>query len=133
MATIKFGGIEQYQKQLAQLGAGAEGICKYAVYEAAGIVADAIKANTPEDTGDLKNSLALTHFKNDNGFIYTKVIFDGYDRKGVPNALKANAIESGTSRMPKRPFIRPAVNSVKKAAEFAIEMNLNKKLEEIMK
>lgn len=133
MAKIEFKGIDDYSKQLAQLGANAEGVCKYAVYEAAGIVADAIKENTPEDTGNLKNSIALTHFRNENGFIYTKVIFDGYDRKGTPNALKANAIESGTSRLPKKPFIRPAVNRVKKAAEFSIETALNRKLEEYMK
>jgi len=46
----------------------------------------------------------------------TKIGFDGYDRKGVPNALKARAMESGTSTQPKRPFVRPAVNRVKKKA-----------------
>lgn len=133
MAKIEFKGIEEYSKKLAQLGAAAEGVCKYAVYDAAGMVIEAIKDNTPEDTGDMKNSLKLSNFRNDNGYIYTKVFFDGYDRKGVPNALKANAIESGTSRMPKHPFVRPAVNRVKKAAEFSIETALNKKLEELMK
>lgn len=132
MAKIEFKGMDEYAKKLAQLGAGAEGVCKYAVYDAAGIVIDAIKENTPVDTGDLRNSIKLTHFKNDNGYIYTKVIFDGYDRKGTPNALKANAIESGTSRMQKHPFIRPAVNRSKKAAEFSIEVALNRKLDEIM-
>ena len=133
MAKIEFKGIQEYADKLAKLGASAEGLCKYAVYDAAGMVADAIKENTPSKTGDLKDSIALTHFRNDGGFIYTKVVFDGYDRKGVPNALKANVIESGSSTHPKKPFIRPAVNRVKKAAEFSIETALNRKLEELMK
>lgn len=134
MAKIDFGtGLEDYMKQLRECGASIVGVCKYALYDAAGMVADAIKANTPEDAGDLRDSLAIEHFKNDDGYIYTTIGFEGYDRKGVPNSLKARAIESGTSRMLKRPFIRPAVNSVKMAAELSIEMNFDRKLKEIMK
>ena len=132
MATIKFDGIEEYARQLSDLGAAAEGICKYAIYDAAGMVADAIKANTPEDTGDLKNSLVLRPMQNRDGFIFTKVVFDGYDSKGVPNAVKANVLESGSSTRQKHPFIRPAVNRVKQAAQFSIETALNKKIEEHM-
>lgn len=136
MAKIEFKGTDEYIKKLTELGAHIQGIIKYASYDAAGIVADAIKENTPvgeKDGGDLRDSIALTKYRTENGFTYTKVVFDGYDRKGVPNALKANALESGTSRMPKRQFIRPAVNSVKRAAEFSIETALNKRLEELMK
>lgn len=133
MAKIDFGnGLETYMTQLRDLGANIEGVCKFAVYDAAGIVADAIKAATPEDTGDLKDSLALVPFRNDNGYVYTAVEFAGYDRKGVANSLKARAYESGTSTQPKRPFIRPAVNSVKLAAELSIELNLNKKISQYM-
>jgi HK97 gp10 family phage protein len=85
------------------------------------------------DGGDLKNSTYLKTFVNKNGYVYTQVGWDGYDRNGVPNALKANALESGTSKMPKRPFVRPAVNKVKRAAEFAIEQALDQKINEIMK
>lgn len=134
MASIDFKGITAYEKQLAQLGAHAEGVCKYAAYEGAAIVADAVKANTPVgETGGLRDSIALTHFRNENGFVYTKVTFNGYDEKGVPNALKANVFESGSSKMKKRQFIRPAVDRVKKAAEFAIETALDRKLKEYMK
>lgn len=133
MAKIEFEGIKEYEDKLYELGAKAQGICKYAIYEAAGMVADAIRENTPANTGDLENSIALTHFRNDNGFIYTKVVFDGYDRKGVPNQLKANVLESGRSNKHKHPFIRPALNRVKSAAQFSIETALNRKLEEIMK
>lgn len=135
MAKIEFKGIAEYEHQLRELGAGAEGVCKYAIYEAAGIVADAIRANTPEsqDGGDLKNSIALTPMRNDNGFVNTKVVFAGEDRKGVSNAWKARWLESGNSKQPKHQFIRPAVNRVKRAAEFAIDKALNDKLNQMMK
>lgn len=143
MATIEFKGADEYIKKLTEMGARIQGTIKYASYEAAGIVADAIKAAVPQPpkdgtTGDLRDSIALTKYRTENGFTYTKVVFDGYDRKGVPNALKANALESGRSdgngnTVGKHAFIRKAVKSVEKAAEFSIETALNKRLEELMK
>lgn len=133
MAKITFDGVDEYLKQIERLGRNPEGLIKYAVYDAAGIVCDAIKANTPEDSGDLKNSVGLAEFRDKDGFIYTEVTFSGYDSRGVPNVLKARVLESGSSTRQKHPFIRPAVNRVKAAAEYSIEMNLNKKIDEIMK
>lgn len=133
MAKIVFKGIDEYAKQMAELGAHAEGVCKYAVYDAAGMVIDAIKAACPVDSGDLRDSFVLTTFRNDNGYVYTKVVAEGYDSRGVPNAIKARVLESGNSTHPKRPFIRPAVNGIKGAVETSIEINLNKKLQEYFK
>jgi len=133
MAKITFEGFEEYRKQLEKLGASVEGIIKYACYDAAGMVADAVKAATPVDSGDLQSSIGLTPYRNEDGYIYTKVVFDGYDRKGAPNSVKARVLESGSSTRPKHPFIRPAVNRVKSAAEFSIEMKLDEKLKELMK
>lgn len=137
MAKITIPNLAEYEKKIAKLGAAAEGVCKYAVYEAAGMVVEAIKQNTPVDSGDLRDSCGLTDFKNDKGYIYTQVVFPGYDSKGVPNPVKARVLESGRSSskgvVGKHPFIRKAVDSVKKAAQFSIETNLNKKLEELMK
>lgn len=132
MAKIEFKGIEAYAAQLAALGARAAGVCRYAIYDAAGFVAGEIKKAAPEDTGDLRDSVALTHMQDQDGFIYTRVVFQGYDRKGVPNALKARAIEKGTSRMPARPFVRPTVNRVRKQAESAISFALDEKIYSIM-
>ena len=132
MATIEFKGIDVYAKRLAELGQSAEGICKYAIYDAAGMVIEAIKENAPFDTGDLIKSMALAYMQNKDGFVYTKVVFDGYDEKGTPNSLKARVLESGSSTRQKKQFIRPAVNRVKKQAENSIEHALDKKLNEIM-
>ena len=138
MAKIEFQGFEEYRARLLDLGANIEGICKYASYDAADIVITAVKENCPVDTksksggGDLRDSIKLYNFKNDKGYVHTGIYFDGYDRDGVPNPLEARVLESGSSTRPKHQFIRPAVNRVKKAAEFSIEAALNRKLDEIM-
>ena len=138
MATFKFEGIDKYQKQLSELGRHTDGIIKYAVYDAAGMVCDAIKDNCPESgdkrtQGDLKRSIGLSDFKNDDGYIYTQVMFSGYDRKGTPLDLVARVLESGKSTKRKHAFIRPAVDKVKRAAEFAIEKALDEKIKQYMK
>lgn len=132
MAKIEFQGIDEYAAKLSRLGQASEGICKFAVYDAAGIVCDAIKANAPVNSGDLRDSISLSKFKDDDGFVYTEVVFPGYDSKGTPNLIKARVLESGSSTRQKHPFIRPAVNRVKSAAEASIERNLDKKINEIM-
>lgn len=132
MAKIEMEGLDEYMKKLSDLGASVEGSIKRAVYPAAGMVIEAIKANTPVNTGGLRDSAALRTFKNDSGFIYTQVTFDGYDERGNPNPVKARVLESGSSTRQKHPFIRPAVNRVKLAAEFMIEQEFVKICEEKM-
>jgi len=133
MAKIEFEGLEEYRARIKDLGLDIDGICKYAVYDAAGMVIEAIKANTPADSGDLRESAALYNFKNEDGFIHTGVYFPGYDSKGVPNAIKARVLESGNSTHKKQPFIRPAVNRVKNAAVAAIKNAFESKVQEYMK
>lgn len=120
MAKIQMEGLDDYMKRLKDLGASVEGSIKRAVYPAAGMVIEAIKANTPVDTGGLRDSAALRTFKDENGFVFTEVTFDGYDERGHPNPVKARVLESGSSTRQKHPFIRPAVNRVKAQAEAMI-------------
>ena len=135
MATIEFKGLEAYQKQIAALGnqKTVESMFKYSIYDAAGMVAGEIKKATPEDTGDLRNSVALESMTTREGFTYTKIDFAGYDRKGVPNMLKARAIESGTSHIQKKPFVRPTVRRVSKMAEFMMDKAVNEYLSKFQK
>lgn len=132
MAKISMDGLYQYEKLLAELGADTVKMAKYAIYPAAGEVLDALKAATPRDTGDLRDSEILTHFVTDEGQVYTAVVFDGYDRNGVPNSLKARAIESGTSRMKKQPFIRPTVNRMKQRVIERMNRGVNEYIENLM-
>lgn len=132
MAKISFDGLYQYEKLLAELGQDVEKMAKFAIYPAAGMVLDELKAATPRDTGDLANSEKLTRFQTNEGAVYTAVVFDGYDRNGTPNSLKARAIESGTSRMKKRPFIRPTVNRIKQRVIDTIAQGTDEYISKVM-
>lgn len=112
MAKISIDGLYQYEKMLGQLSISATKMAHYAIFPAAGEVLHAIKSATPTDTGDLRDSEILTRFVDEENAVYTMVVFDGYDQNGTPNSLKARALESGTSRMKKRPFIRPTINRI---------------------
>lgn len=133
MAKIKMEGLDDYAEKLSRLALKAEGVIKMSVYPAAGTLIEAIKAATPERSGALKKSTFLKPFKDKNGYIYTQVGWDGYDEKNVPNPIKIHAIESGTSKQKKTPFIRQTVNRIKKALEFEIATNLDKNIDNLMK
>lgn len=132
MAKISMEGLYQYEKLLAELGADTVKMAKYAIYPAAGLVLEELKAATPRDTGDLANSEILTKFQTEEGQVYTSIVFDGYDRDGTPNSLKARAIESGTSRMKKRPFIRPTVNRIKQRVIDTIAHGTDEYIQNLM-
>jgi len=133
VAKFEAKGLDEYMAKLRDLGADVEGSIKRAVYPAAGMVIEAIKANTPVDTGGLRDSAALRAYRNDNGYVYTQVTFDGYDEKGHPNPVKARVLESGSSTRQKHPFIRPALNRVKAQAVSMMATEFDKICEEKMK
>lgn len=137
LATIEQKGIDDLVKQLQSLGDGITGTCKRAVYPAAGMLADAIKAACPKDSGDLKDSVALVKFVDENGYVYTRVTFDGYDRNGTPNILKARVLESGRSTPSggitgKHPFVRNTVNRMKSQCLDAIRNEFERAIDEKM-
>ena len=132
MAKIEMTGLDEYIRKLNLMGQSVEGTIKRAVYPAAGMVIEAIKASMPEDTGGLKRSAALKTYQNKDGYVFTEVTFDGYDERGHPNPVKARVLESGSSTRQKHPFIRPAVNRVKAQAEAMIAEDFIKICEEKM-
>lgn len=137
MAKFKFEGMDDYITTLGRIGGKqAEKIIKYAVFPGAGLVADAIRSSLdPEhrETGDLAKSITLATMRNDNGYINTKIMFADYDSKGVPNAIKAAALESGTSRGQKGThFISHAVKAVQSKAVEAMGKALDEKIGQIM-
>jgi hypothetical protein len=145
----------EYALKLSRLASGSDEIAKKAIFEGANIVADKISSNlqmnlcdpayvgkgdggfwdakTSRPTGDLAESFGIAPIDLDSdGNWNTKLGFDGYDRKGVPNQLKARAMESGTSMLRKRPFVRPAVNATKNAAMAAMGKVIDEETEKIM-
>lgn len=138
MPTIQFDGIDEYMERLQALGAQSREILQTAVYEGAAIVADEVRDRlhavlSPDATGELENALGIAPMRNDRGYVNTRIGFDGYDSKGVANQLKANVLESGSSKQPKRPFMRPAVNASRKPAEAKMAQVVDQEIEKIMK
>ena len=98
-----------------------------AVDDRAGAIAYQKKAPAPltrTAKQGLLDGLGITPMQDDGGYYNVKVGFDGYNdiptRKypnGQPNQLIARSLESGSSIAQKHPFIRPAINASRKAAE----------------
>ena len=140
MAKITLKTTHDIEVKMQKLGRKSVEICERAVYVGAGIMADQIRRNLEKNlegsaysTGDLEGSLGIAPIQDDGlGGIGTKVGFDGYDRKGTPNALKARAMESGTSRKPARPFVRPAIKQVRATAKKAMADEVAKEIKKIM-
>mgnify|MGYP002515408738 FL=1 len=124
MAKITYPGLDQYQTMLADMSKDLNKMCHYAIYPAAGLVLDTLKANTPVDSGDLRDSEILTKFVDDTDETYTTIVFDGYDSKGVPNSLKARTLESGRSNKNKHPFIRPTLRQVNQQVISMIDQKI---------
>lgn len=124
MARMEIKGIDEYIMKLSNLGKDAVDISKKVVMAGANPVADEIRrtlqanlAGSEYSTGDLLDSMGIAPPDVDKrGNTNTKIGFEGYDRKGVPNPLKARAMESGTTTQPKKPFIRPAVSKMREKA-----------------
>lgn len=139
MARMTFKAGEDYALKLSRLTADSDRVAKKAIYTGAKIVADEIKRKlqgvlSPEATGDLVDSFGITPIRQDrDGNWNAKLGFDGYDRKGVPNQLKARALESGTSAQPKRPFVRPSVNATRKKVLSEMERVIAEETQKIMK
>lgn len=109
-------------------------IIEKALYEGAGIITDKVRANLEQtlgiySTGELAESLGVAPMRRGKGTANVSIGFDGYDSKGTPNALKARAMESGTSKQPKRPFMRPALNATKGLAQSKMLQILKEEIE----
>ena len=155
MAKMQIKGLDEYALKLSKLSSDQDEISKKAVYKGAGIVADEIKKRLKENlqdpasvskdksvmfkgigydqTGSLLDSFGVAPIKVFADMnTSTKLGFDGYDKNGVPNQLKARAMESGTSRLRKRPFVRPAVNATKGKAKAKMGKVVDEEIKKIM-
>lgn len=153
-------GIDQYITQLQNLEFTATDSIGKAIYHGADIVADAIKANIeslPTDDGyaddgeklhgiktiqktGLIKGFGIAKQQNERGYINVKVGFHGYNAlktktfpNGQPNAMIARTIESGNSFTQKHPFVRPAVNATRDAAERKMAEIIDEEVKKVMK
>ena len=156
MARIEFTGIDEYFKKLDRLGDKATGVCKRALYDGAAVLADAVRTEvealpTTDRNGDpqqileyekqgLLEGMGIAKMRDDGGKISTRVDFDGYNRlrskaypNGHPNSMIARAINSGTSKRPKNPFMNRAIRKGRAKSEAAMAARMDADINEIMK
>jgi len=113
--------------KLGGLAANSYSILKQTLYPGAGALADEIKKRLSghKRTGDLADSVTIVQMDQNGGKVNTAVIFAGYDENGVPNAIKAAVLESGSSKQKKTPFIRPAVAAVRARSAMLMQERLD--------
>ena len=154
-AKLNSNGINEYLQTLNRLGADIEKVAKRAVYEGAGVIADAVKKEIDSiQTGGpseyekkrretqkkgLKEGLGIAAMHKDGDRIHTRVGFDGYNDiktkkypKGQPNQMIARMFNSGTSFMRKQPFFERAVRASKKEAQQVMVKVAEEKMEEMI-
>lgn len=132
------------------------------VYAGAGVVADAVRSavnalptttsqhGTPQNKINgctavqkkgLLDGLGITPMSDKYGVDYwhVKIGFDGYNGQktekypqGQPNSMIARSIESGTSFRSKHPFVMPAANKSKKAAEAAMVKKFDDEMKKLV-
>lgn len=142
MAKITFKGFSEYRAQLNALQQNTLKILKPAVYDGAAIVADETKRQLrrviAHPTGALEKSLGLSPMRDDFGYVYTKLGFDGYGdeaRKRHPNAPKAYVLEKGRADQPgrkKKPFLSVAIKLSRKKCIEAMDATCNERVKKIM-
>ena len=154
--TMKTTGMDELEKQIGQLGDKGQQMAAVALYEGAGVMADAVsqavqgietepfryatggrtRKPSPEEKAILENARkGVSKFRKSPIRVDTSVGMQnsGYAElagKTVPIPLIANAINSGTSFRKKQPFFRKA-ESKSGAAEAAIENKLREQLESL--
>jgi HK97 gp10 family phage protein len=137
MAKIYFDGLDDYIKLLENIEVKRNSIIKPAVYDGAAVLIEEVKQNLrrvvgPDSTGDLEQSIGLAEMQDRDGFVHTKLGFDGYDRNHHPNVVKARALEHGTSKQQKKPFIRTAVNKCKDDVVQTMAKTVDTRIKKLM-
>ena len=155
--SIQIEGMNELLKKVGKLPEVAEKISAEALYEGAGVMADAVshavdsiatepfqyaaggkkRKASPEEKAILKSAKkGVAKFRKNGVSIQTSVGMQnsGYAElagKTKPIPLIANSINSGTSFMQKQPFMRRAFSQKKSAATSAIESGINRRLGEL--
>ena len=130
--------IDDQIKMFDRFHSSVYGLASAALYEGAGVVADAIRNATPQDSGDLADSIGIAEFDQQADKVSTAIGFSGYDEKGVPNIVKARVLEHGRvdasgRTVAKHPFIRNAVRKAKQKALNAMQKRFEQGVNDITK
>lgn len=155
--SIEWEGADELLRKMDKLPEKAAKIAAEALYEGAGVVADALSESvhsiateefkyatggrkrkpSPEEKAILESAKhGIAKFRNDGTVIQTSIGYQnaGYAKLGnktKPIPLIANAINHGTSFMQKQPFIRKALSQNQAKAIATIEAGIKKRENEL--
>jgi hypothetical protein len=143
MATIKFPGIAEYERQLERIGSEAPRLCGKALYSGANVLAEAVQEEisgltelSSAQRRGLHDGLGVAHFWERDGVLQTKIGFDGYNAvktkrwpRGQPNAMLARALIRGTSWLMPNRFTARAARKARQKATEAIRERFDNELE----
>ena len=152
MAKMTINGLDELIARLEKAGRKPEAIVKQALYEGAGVVADAIRASVasiPENeskgtrahpklgiTGvekaGLLSGIGISQMRVENETVNLVIGFNGTNADGTKNTTVMRRAESGTSFQKKTPAVRPAVTRSKKAAQDAMQKVFTDELEKLL-
>lgn len=139
-SKVNFKDLDDIIYELERAGGKFEPAAKQAIYEGAKVMADAIRSNLDSVTqgtgnGDLSNSLFIGKMNmRGKETVDTRISFFGYDRNGVPNALKAAVLESGRDwhKMEATKFFSKAVSSSRGKAKALLKKQLENYWKELL-
>lgn len=159
MAKLQMKGLEEYEKKLLQLKNLSREMIGEAVFEGAGVVADAVRESinalpvddryatgtkmlygvTEEQKQGLLDGFGIAPLQDDGGYLHVKLGFSGYNSQrtkkypnGQPNSVIARSINSGTSFRQRNPFVDAAVARAKDAAEKKMKDKIDDAIGEVM-
>ena len=156
--TIKTDGLKELSEMLTRLGNKAEDVASGALYDGAGIVADAFnqainriqtepfryaaggrkRKPSPEEKAVLQGKSGVARFRKNGSEVDTMIGISakaGYvNLNGKPKAVRliARSINSGTSFMNKQPVFRQAKSQAQGPAKAAIVAKAEEMLNEII-
>lgn len=107
---LDFSDMEKLQKRLDDLGRKGAILENKALLAGAEIINNEIVSNAPERTGKAKSFLKVSKVTKEKGI---KVVKVGITKEDNSEAFYLKFHEYGTSKMPARPFMRPAFENRK--------------------
>lgn len=163
MAKLEFKGMDEYIRQLNNVATATHDVAKAAVYAGADVVANEIRKGmeglktvtneyamacyrrrepcyiSDRQKKALLDSFGVAKMRNKQGYINTKLGYDGYNDivtrrwpKGQPNAMIARSCNHGSTAMIRQPFLDSAVARARDPAIRAMDKAANDKTLEIL-
>lgn len=161
MPDMKVEGMDEFVRSLTAIGRHTAGVARKCAYDGAALLrgeleesvkalpldtdgftvgTDPLRVITERDRADLAACAGISKIESDGLGTSVSVSFDGYISrtekdfpKGVPAALIARSIESGSSVRAKRPFMRMTVKNSSERVLSAMQETMTESIAQISK